>query len=148
MRLRIIAGAVAAAVTLAAAGCGEPAPAGPSAAPAAPGTAAPTTGPTAGPTAGARPSASPGAPVVRVAVTVRDGRVRTAHRRVKVPRGAVVEITVTGDTADRFHLHGYDRELPITPGRPAVLRFTAGTPGVFEAELHHSGARVLELQVG
>lgn len=148
MRLRIIAGAVAAAVTLAAAGCGEPAPAGPSAAPAAPGTAAPTTGPTTGPTAGARPSASPGAPVVRVAVTVRDGRVRTAHRRVKVPRGAVVEITVTGDTADRFHLHGYDRELPITPGRPAVLRFTAGTPGVFEAELHHSGARVLELQVG
>ena len=81
-------------------------------------------------------------------LTVRDGRVRTAHRRVKVPRGAVVEITVTGDTADRFHLHGYDRELPITPGRPAVLRFTAGTPGVFEAELHHSGARVLELQVG
>lgn len=148
MRLRIIAGAVAAAVTLAAAGCGEPAPAGPSAAPGAPGTAAPTTGPTAGPTAGAPPSASPGAPVVRVAVTVRDGRVRTAHRRVKVPRGAVVEITVTGDTADRFHLHGYDRELPITPGRPAVLRFTAGTPGVFEAELHHSGARVLELQVG
>jgi hypothetical protein len=148
MRLRIIAGAVAAAVTLAAAGCGEPAPAGPSAAPAAPGTAAPTTGPTTGPTAGAPPSASPGAPVVRVAVTVRDGRVRTAHRRVKVPRGAVVEITVTGDTADRFHLHGYDRELPITPGRPAVLRFTAGTPGVFEAELHHSGARVLELQVG
>ncbi|TDC03145.1 polysaccharide deacetylase family protein, partial [Actinomadura bangladeshensis] len=38
MRSRIIAGAAAAAVTLAAAGCGEPAPAGPSAAP---GSAAP-----------------------------------------------------------------------------------------------------------
>ncbi|NVI92030.1 hypothetical protein [Actinomadura sp. BRA 177] len=81
-------------------------------------------------------------------MTVRDGKARTAQRRVKVPRGAVVEITVTGDTADEFHLHGYDRELQITPGRPATLRFTAGTPGVFEAELHHSGARVFELQVG
>ncbi|GAA1863483.1 hypothetical protein [Actinomadura bangladeshensis] len=138
MRSRIIAGAAAAAVTLAAAGCGEPAPAGPSAAP---GSAAPSA------SASASASAS-GARVVRVAVTVAGGKARTAHRRVKVPRGAVVEITVTGDTADEFHLHGYDRELAITPGRPATLRFTAGTPGVFEAELHHSGARVLELQVG
>lgn len=141
MRLRIIAGTVTAAVALAAAGgCGEPAPAAPSGTPAAPGTAAPS--------ASSGPPASSGPQVVRVAVTVTGGKARTAQRRVKVPRGAVVEITVTGDTADEFHLHGYDRELPITPGRPATLRFTAGTPGVFEAELHHSGARVLELQVG
>ncbi|MEV4007862.1 hypothetical protein AB0K37_37240, partial [Actinomadura sp. NPDC049753] len=89
------------------------------------------------------------APVpVRIAVTVTGGKARTAQRRVKVPRGAAVEITVTGDTADEFHLHGYDRELELRPGATAVLRFTADTPGVFEAELHHSGARVLELQVG
>ncbi|MEU5991661.1 hypothetical protein ABZ806_22035 [Spirillospora sp. NPDC047418] len=142
MRSRIIAGAAAAAVTLTAAGCGEPPPAGP---PAAPGPAAPSAAPS--PSASESASES-GAQVVRVAVTVSGGKVRTAHRRVKVPRGAVVEITVTGDTADEFHLHGYDRELAITPGRPATLRFTAATPGVFEAELHHSGARVLELQVG
>ncbi|NEA25612.1 hypothetical protein G3I70_24440, partial [Actinomadura bangladeshensis] len=111
---------------------------------AAPGSAAPSASV---PSASASASAS-GARVVRVAVTVAGGKARTAHRRVKVPRGAIVEITVTGDTANEFHLHGYDRELAITPGRPATLRFTAGTPGVFEAELHHSGARVLELQVG
>ncbi|MFA1547084.1 hypothetical protein [Actinomadura chokoriensis] len=127
MRPRTIAWAVAAAMTLAAAGCGEPAPA-------VPGTAG--------------PSASPGPRVVRVAVTVTGGKARTAQRRVKVPRGAVVEITVTGDTPEEFHLHGYDRELKITPGRPATLRFTAATPGVFEAELHRSGARAFELQVG
>ncbi|MFA1543644.1 hypothetical protein [Actinomadura monticuli] len=138
MRLRIIAGAATAALTLAAsAGCGEPAPAAPSGTPAAPSaTGAPSS------------PAAPGPPAVRIAVTVTGGKVRTAQRRVKVARGAVVEITVTGDTADEFHLHGYDRELEITPGRPATLRFTAATPGVFEAELHHSGARVLELQVG
>jgi hypothetical protein len=143
MRLRTIAAAAAFAAALAAAaGCGEPA---------VPDTATPGTAAAPGASGS---SGTPAAPtgtaprVVRVAVTVTGGKPRTAHRRVKVPRGAVVEITVTGDTAEEFHLHGYDRELKITPGRPAVLRFTAGIPGVFEAELHRSGAPVLELRVG
>jgi hypothetical protein len=143
MRRQARTGAIAAvtaaltAALTAVAGCGEPAPEAPpgarsSAAPGGPGSA----------------PAAPGPSAVRIAVTVTGGKAHTAQRRVKVPRGAAVEITVTGDTADAFHLHGYDRELELTPGRPAVLRFTADTPGVFEAELHHSGARVLELQVG
>jgi hypothetical protein len=143
MRRRARTGAIAAvtaALTAAlttVAGCGEPAPETPpgarsSAASGAPGSAPAASGPSA----------------VRITVTVTGGKAHTARRRVKVPRGAAVEITVTGDTADAFHLHGYDRELELAPGRPAVLRFTADTPGVFEAELHHSGARVLELQVG
>jgi hypothetical protein len=143
MRLRTIAAAAAFAAALAAAaGCGEPA---------VPDTATPGTAAAPGASGSSGTSAAPTgtAPrVVRVAVTVTGGKPRTAHRRVKVPRGAVVEITVTGDTAEEFHLHGYDRELKITPGRPAVLRFTAGIPGVFEAELHRSGAPVLELRVG
>jgi hypothetical protein len=44
-------------------------------------------------------------------------------------------------------VHGYDRTLALQPGRTAVLELVADTPGVFEVELHHSGARVLELQV-
>ncbi|GGQ14412.1 hypothetical protein BKA00_001962 [Actinomadura coerulea] len=120
----------------AAAACGEP--------------ASPPSGARTGtpPTAADGAPAASGPPAVRIAVTVTGGKARTAQRRVKVPRGAAVEITVTGDTADEFHLHGYDRELRLRPGRAATLRFTADTPGVFEAELHHSGARVLELQVG
>ncbi|SPT64213.1 hypothetical protein [Actinomadura madurae] len=138
-RARSIAGAVVAAAALATAtGCGEPAPSGSSSTGS---SSAPATGPGGGPSASA-PSA------IRISATVTGGKVRTAHRRVKVPRGATVEITVTSDTADEFHLHGYDRELELPAGRPATLRFTAVTPGVFEAELHHSGARVFELQVG
>ncbi|MFC5183542.1 hypothetical protein [Actinomadura harenae] len=55
---------------------------------------------------------------------------------------------MTSDVADEFHLHGYDRELALVPGRPGTVRLVASVPGVFEAELHHSGARVFELQVG
>jgi hypothetical protein len=58
-----------------------------------------------------------------------------------------VRITVTSDAADEFHLHGYDQTLALRPGVAATLRLVADIPGVFEAELHHSGARVFELQV-
>ncbi|MGC4953144.1 hypothetical protein ACLQ2P_08000 [Actinomadura citrea] len=137
-RTRTIAALITATTALtAAAACGEPASRTP---PGAQSSAPPTA-------RGSAPAAS-GPSAVRIAVTVTGGKAHTAHRRVKVPRGAAVEITVTGDTADEFHLHGYDRELELRPGKAATLRFTADTPGVFEAELHHSGARVLELQVG
>ncbi|MFG2089426.1 hypothetical protein [Spirillospora sp. NPDC048824] len=131
------AAALAAATLVAAAGCGEPPPAGGPRGGAATGT----------PGASGTPG-STGPSVVTVTATVAGGKVHTARRRVKVPRGATVQITVTGDRADEFHLHGYDRGMALTPGRPATLRFTADTPGVFEAELHHSGGRVFELQVG
>ncbi|MEW2358929.1 hypothetical protein [Spirillospora sp. NPDC029432] len=126
---------VAAGTLLTAAGCGEPAPE-PAASPTAPaGTAAP----------------SPAAPTpgnsTDIAVTVRDGKVSTASGRVKVRRDATVRITVTSDAADELHVHGYDRTLALKPGTPGTLQLVADTPGVFEVELHHSGARVLELQV-
>ncbi|RFU38682.1 hypothetical protein DZF91_26400 [Actinomadura logoneensis] len=86
--------------------------------------------------------------MTEVRVSVVKGRVVTASRRVKVRRGATVLITVTSDVAEEFHLHGYDRELELAAGRPAMLRLVASVPGVFEAELHPSGTRVFELQVG
>jgi hypothetical protein len=90
-----------------------------------------------------RASAAP----VTVAVNISGGTVRTPSRRVTVRRGRVVRIVLTSDTAEEFHLHGYDRELELKPGVPGVLRFVADQPGVFEAELHGSGARVFELRV-
>jgi FtsP/CotA-like multicopper oxidase with cupredoxin domain len=122
--------------TLAAAcaACGEP--------------AGPDANPAASPTAGRATASAQSAEVTRIAVTVADGKARTASGRVKVRRGANVEITVTSDAADEFHLHGYDRTLALRPGRAGTLRLVADTPGVFEAELHHSGARAFELQVG
>lgn len=84
---------------------------------------------------------------VTVTVSISGRTVRTPSRRVTVRRGRVVRIAVTSDTAEELHLHGYDRELEVKPGVPAELRFVADQPGVFEAELHRSGARVFELKV-
>ncbi len=87
-------------------------------------------------------------PAVTVTVTVAGGKVRTPSPRVTVRRGRTVRIVVTSDTTEEFHLHGYDHELELKPGVPGVLRFVADQPGVFEAELHGSGARAFELRVG
>ncbi|MGI8334588.1 hypothetical protein ACRYCC_31945 [Actinomadura scrupuli] len=122
----LTAAALAAVVT--AAGCGTDAPASPAATP-------------------GRTSAAAPAPAV-VTVNIVRGRVETRHRRVKVARGRTVRIVVTSDVAAEFHLHGYDRTLRLKPGAPGTLEFTAGLPGTFEAELHGSGIRLFELQVG
>jgi hypothetical protein len=102
-------------------GCGEPAPPPPAA-------------------------ASPA--VTSITVTVARATVRPPARRVRVARGTAVRITVTSDTAEEFHLHGYDRTLRLAPGRPGTLTLTADRPGVFEAELHGSRLRLFELRVG
>jgi hypothetical protein len=111
-------------------GCGEPA-----------------TGRPAAP-AGSTAPASSQEGVVPVTVTVTGGRVTGTGGRVEVARGARVRVTVTSDTADEFHLHGYDRSLRLEPGRPGTVELTADVPGVFEAELHEAGTRLFELQVG
>jgi hypothetical protein len=87
------------------------------------------------------------APAIAITVTVHGGTVRTSSRRVTVRRGRAVEIIVTSDAPDEFHLHGYDRDMELTPGVPGVLRFVADQPGVFEAELHKSGAHAFDLRV-
>jgi hypothetical protein len=93
------------------------------------------------------PEAASSSPATVIRVTVHGAKALTPSRRVTVRRGRAVEIVVTSDTPDEFHLHGYDRELELKPGVPAVLRFVADQPGVFEAELHRSGAHVLDLRV-
>jgi hypothetical protein len=91
--------------------------------------------------------ASSSAAPVTIAVSVSGGTVRTPSRRVTVRRGRAVRIVLTSDAAEEFHLHGYDRVLKLKPGVPGVLGFVADQPGVFQAELHRSGARVFELRV-
>ncbi|KAB2349069.1 cupredoxin domain-containing protein [Actinomadura rudentiformis] len=139
--------AIGVAVTLA--GCGEPA--APSGGTGGSGGTSGTGTAKSAPATFTGPSRKPDVTVV--SATVSRGKVEIAQNgvnaqgRVKVRRGATVRITVTTDEADEFHLHGYDRTLKLSPGRPGTLDVVADKTGVFEAELHHSGARVFELQV-
>jgi heme/copper-type cytochrome/quinol oxidase subunit 2 len=64
----------------------------------------------------------------------------------KVKKGDKVTIVVSADAHDVIHLHGYDIEKDIEPGKPATFRFTANIEGIFEIESHvaeHAGREPL-----
>jgi hypothetical protein len=133
--------AAAAALALAA-GCGDggQSPAGP--ATSAPATSAATPGPTA--TATATPGPTQPAPTARFEVA--GGKVTSGPRTVEVAVGTEVIIEVVADRSDELHVHGYDKEVAVRPGRPGRVTFTADVAGVFEVELH-SGVRLCNLRV-
>jgi heme/copper-type cytochrome/quinol oxidase subunit 2 len=58
-----------------------------------------------------------------------------------------VTIEVTSDTADEVHLHGYDIEKELVPGKVTTLSFVADQTGIFEVELHKANVVILHLQV-
>ena len=67
--------------------------------------------------------------------------------RPKVKKGDRVVIVVRSDAGEAVHIHGYDLERPITPGKPVRLPLTATIPGRFEVELHHPDALLAVLTV-
>ena len=67
--------------------------------------------------------------------------------RPKVKKGDRVVIVVRSDAGEAVHIHGYDVERTITPGKPARLPLTATIPGRFEVELHHPDAVLAVLTV-
>jgi plastocyanin len=110
------------------------------------GKAAPTSGSS---TAGSSSSGTSGAAATqRIEVSIAKGKISGATGRVKVAQGTSVTLVVTSDVADEVHLHGYDIEKELEPGKPTTLQFTATLPGVFEVELHKANVVLVHLQVG
>lgn len=105
---------------------------------------------TAAPPATAPPepaSDAPAANAVAADFEVVGGQVRGPSGRIEAPLGSLVRITVRGDEPDELHVHGYDKSARLRPGEPVTVEFRADIPGVFEIELHHSGAALPSLEV-
>jgi plastocyanin len=120
-------------------------------APASTPTALPTTTPTPGKPNTSTPSntADPSGEQadVTINVTVANGKVTPSGATVKAKAGQTVLVTAVSDAADEVHIHGYDKELPLTPGKPASVKFTADMKGTFEIETHESDKLVAKLVV-
>ena len=80
-------------------------------------------------------------------VAVAGGTVVGGVPRFEVSVGDLARVIVTSDVDDEVHLHVYNLVVTVDAGVPTVLDLEATVPGVFEAELHHAGFRVFELQV-
>jgi FtsP/CotA-like multicopper oxidase with cupredoxin domain len=80
---------------------------------------------------------APPEPVVEK-IEIKDGQPVGGAKKISVKKGEQVEIDVTSDAAGEAHLHGYDIEKELQPGKTAKFRFKADIEGVFELELHPS----------
>lgn len=92
-------------------------------------------------------TAKPGPAAVSIEATVVGKKVTVAQSRFAVPLNSPVTITVTADSAQEVHLHGYDIKANASPGTPAVITFTAKAPGVFEVELEKTSTKLFDLAV-
>jgi len=80
---------------------------------------------------------SPSAAGTTIDVTIAGGKVTPdPSRRVEVKTGDQVHLTVTSDTADEIHIHGYDIEKEVSAGGTVTIAFAADIPGQFEVEAH------------
>ena len=83
----------------------------------------------------------------KIVVTITHGKPSGDTGRIPVTVNSRVTIQVTSDTADEVHLHGYDIEKELEPGKPTTLSFVADQTGIFEVELHKANVVILHLQV-
>jgi hypothetical protein len=84
---------------------------------------------------------------VTIDVTVANGKVNPSGATIKVKAGQTVLVKAISDADDELHIHGYDKELELSPGKAASVEFTANMKGTFEVETHKSGKLVAKLVV-
>jgi hypothetical protein len=97
----------------------------------------------------AQPEAS-AAPAILIDVfelVVQGGKLISGPSIIRVSQGEEIIIRVRIDTAEEFHLHGYDRKLDLAPGKPAELRLVVDRSGRFEYELERAGFELGVLEV-
>lgn len=58
-----------------------------------------------------------------------------------------MRLVIVADQGEELHLHGYDLERAVRPGKPVVMQFVARIPGRFELELHEPDALLARLTV-
>ena len=142
-------------LVLAGCGGGDSSSAASSPSPSAPAGTTTSTLPTNTPTPGSPNTSSPSNTAdpsgeqadVTVDVTVANGKVNPSGATVKVRAGQTVLVTAVSDAEEELHIHGYDKELELSPGKPASVKFTANMKGTFEVETHKSGKLVAKLVV-
>ena len=84
---------------------------------------------------------------VTLVAQVIGGEVTGVENRTQVPLGSIVAITVSSDTDDEIHLHGYDILDDVPASDVGLIIFTADTPGRFELELEQAGTFITELEI-
>jgi hypothetical protein len=80
-------------------------------------------------------------------IEVVGGEPKGGVTELEYDKGDRIEFVVTSDADDEVHVHGYDVEEEVAAGKATRFDFVADLEGVFEVELHESGAQIAEITV-
>jgi heme/copper-type cytochrome/quinol oxidase subunit 2 len=80
-------------------------------------------------------------------IEVKGGDVVGGVQEIKVKEGDHIRFTVTSDSADEVHVHGYDVKKDVAPGEPVAFDIPAKITGIFEVELEEAGVQIASLRV-
>ena len=69
-------------------------------------------------------------------IKITEGQVPAGRRVLRVSEGERIELRWSADEPLVLHLHGYDIEARVAPGKPVVSVFTARLTGRFPVEIH------------
>jgi len=93
-----------------------------------------------------RPDTPAGGPKNRTFdVSIEDGEL--SPDEISAEEGDTVALRISSDRPMELHVHGYDVEREIEPGRETKLRFEADLTGRFEIEDHETEKELGVLQV-
>ncbi|QGN57995.1 hypothetical protein [Nostocoides sp. HKS02] len=80
-------------------------------------------------------------------VTVTGTQVSPAPGDFELKAGQTLRLTVTSNHDDELHVHGFEKEVPLTAGRPTTLDLVTSQPGSYVVETHHPELRLLTILV-
>lgn len=63
---------------------------------------------------------------------------------VRATQGEIVELRWTTDEATSIHLHGYDLEARLDPGKPGLMTIVANATGRFPLVAHGFGTQAAQ----
>ena len=98
-------------------------------------------------TGGETTPTTPAAQAKVITIRVVGGQPQGGIQRPTIDQGDRVVLVVRTDSGDAVHLHGYNIEQEIVPGKPLRLPFTANIAGRFEVELHPTDTLLAVLEV-
>ena len=90
---------------------------------------------------------TPAAQTKVITVNVVKGVPQGGIQRPTIDKGDKVVLVVNTDSGEAVHLHGYNIEKEVVPGKAVRLPFTANIAGRFEVELHPTDALLAVLEV-
>ena len=73
-----------------------------------------------------------------ITLHIAGGKIQSGKKVIRVKQGDEVKLNLTADQTTEIHLHGYDIEKTISPGRVVVMEFQAKVAGRFPVTVHGS----------